>query len=86
MAESLDGRKFERKATFDMPLPIRRAQREVPNASEDVAELDTSRPPARTMSFALMTKKGNKPQVRERVSDDVVTPTPSFPGASLFSD
>lgn len=62
MAESLDSRKFERKAVFDVPLPIRRAQREAPTTSEEVVEQEPP-PPANTMAFALMTKKGNRQQV-----------------------
>jgi regulator of nonsense transcripts 2 len=63
MAESLDSRKFERKALFDVPLPMRRGQRETGIISEDVTESDAQTPP-NTMSFALMTKKGNRQQVR----------------------
>ncbi len=62
MAESLDSRKFERKAVFDVPLPIRRAQRDTPTATEEVVEQDVQQPP-NTMAFALMTKKGNRQQV-----------------------
>jgi regulator of nonsense transcripts 2 len=63
MAESLDSRKFERKALFDVPLPMRRGQRETGIIPEDVTESDAQTPP-NTMSFALMTKKGNRQQVR----------------------
>jgi regulator of nonsense transcripts 2 len=63
MAESLDSRKFERKSVFDVPLPIRRAQRDVTTAAEETAERDTQTAPD-TMAFALMTKKGNRQQVR----------------------
>jgi regulator of nonsense transcripts 2 len=63
MAESLDSRKFERKAVFDVPLPIRRAQRDVTTATEETAERDAQTAPD-TMAFALMTKRGNRQQVR----------------------
>ena len=63
MAESLDSRKFERKAVFDVPLPIRRAQRDATAATEDTAERDAQTTPD-TMAFALMTKRGNRQQVR----------------------
>lgn len=63
MAESLDSRKFERKAVFDVPLPIRRAQKDTPTLPEEVVEPDVQPPPANTMAFALMTKKGNRQQV-----------------------
>ena len=62
MAESLDSRKFERKAVFDVPLPIRRAQRDTSTVTEEVVEQDVQQP-ANTMAFALMTKKGNRQQV-----------------------
>lgn len=63
MAESLDSRKFERKAQFDVPLPIRKIQR-VPviesNEEEPSAAPETE---PNTMAFSLMTKKGNRQQV-----------------------
>jgi len=62
MAESLDSRKFERKTVFDVPLPIRRVQKEAPIISEDVNE-SGDRESSNTMAFSLMTKKGNKQQV-----------------------
>ena len=62
MAESLDSRKFERKAVFDVPLPIRRGQRDATIAAEDNVERDVQTAPD-TMAFALMTKKGNRQQV-----------------------
>jgi regulator of nonsense transcripts 2 len=61
MAESLDSRKFERRALFDVPLPMRRGQRK-PNMGEEMMETGLQTPP-NTMSFALMTKKGNRQQV-----------------------
>ena len=63
MAESLDSRKFERKAVFDVPLPIRRAQRDATTAAEETTERDVQTAPD-TMAFALMTKRGNRQQVR----------------------
>lgn len=67
MSESIDSRKFERKAVFDIPLPMKRSAREgagAENAPEPVAAPAQS-PPAQhnTMAFSLMTKKGNKQQV-----------------------
>ena len=64
MSESLDSRKFDRKPMFDVPLPMRRAQRETTTAADDSGnEGGTSTPPnANTMAFSLMTKKGNKQQ------------------------
>ncbi|KAF7511975.1 hypothetical protein GJ744_003208 [Endocarpon pusillum] len=63
MAESLDSRKFERKPLFDVPLPMRRGQRETNSLVEELAESGAQTPPS-TMSFALMTKKGNRQQTR----------------------
>jgi regulator of nonsense transcripts 2 len=62
MAESLDSRKFERKAVFDVPLPIRRGQRDTNVGAEDAVERDIQTP-SDTMAFALMTKRGNRQQV-----------------------
>lgn len=61
MAESLEGRRFERKALFDVPLPMRPSRRE-PTGTEEVV-VETPQPPS-TMAFSLMTKKGNRQQVR----------------------
>ena len=62
MSESLDSRKFDRKPMFDVPLPMRRAQRDPANAADDSPSEGTSTPPNR-MAFSLMTKKGNRQQV-----------------------
>ncbi|PLN79296.1 ARM repeat-containing protein [Aspergillus taichungensis] len=69
MSESIDSRKFERKAVFDIPLPMKRSAREgagAENAPEPVGPPAQS-PPAQhnTMAFSLMTKKGNKQQTRK---------------------
>ena len=60
MAESIDSRKFERKQTFDVPLPMRKAQREA-SSVEDSSE--PAQTPQSTMAFSLMTKRGNRQQV-----------------------
>lgn len=76
MAESMESRKFERKHLFDVPLPIRRTQRPQTAGSDGSDnERVPSPPPSNTMAFSLMTKKGNKQQVR----------TPSMRN-QLFSD
>ena len=64
MSESLESRKFDRKPMFDVPLPIRRAQRETIAAADDSGnEGGTVTPPnTNTMAFSLMTKKGNRQQ------------------------
>ncbi|KAL8778010.1 MAG: hypothetical protein Q9213_007608 [Squamulea squamosa] len=65
MSESLDSRKFERKALFDVPLPMRRAQRDVTSTGDDSGNEGTRTPPmAHTTAFSLMTKKGNRQQTR----------------------
>ncbi|KAF7944881.1 uncharacterized protein EAE97_005514 [Botrytis byssoidea] len=65
MAESLDSRKFERKATFDVPLPMRRKDREVANPSELPKETTSANGPSSgTMAFSLLTKRGNRQQTR----------------------
>lgn len=61
MAESLESRKFERTQLFDVALPVRSKTRE----TSAVSEPSTSGPPlANTMAFSLLTKKGNRQQVR----------------------
>ncbi|TEY79726.1 hypothetical protein BOTCAL_0042g00260 [Botryotinia calthae] len=65
MAESLDSRKFERKATFDVPLPMRRKDREVATSSELPSETTPGNGPSSgTMAFSLLTKRGNRQQTR----------------------
>ncbi|KAH8774878.1 armadillo-type protein [Hyaloscypha finlandica] len=63
MAESLDSRKHERKATFDVPLPIRRKDA---NTAGELPEetVNSSSTPAGTMAFSLLTKRGNRQQTR----------------------
>ena len=65
MAESLDSRKHERKSTFDIPLPMRRKEREPTSANESWAD-ETASPstaPTGTVAFSLLTKRGNRQQV-----------------------
>jgi hypothetical protein len=64
MAESLESRRFERKTMFDVPLPIRKSGRDmcvVENSAVETNAVETETP---TMAFSLMTKRGNKQQVR----------------------
>lgn len=62
MAESLESRKFERKPLFDVPLPVRGKSKETATGSEPV---ETGAPTvSTTMAFSLLTKKGNRQQVR----------------------
>jgi regulator of nonsense transcripts 2 len=65
MADSIDARKFERKTLFDVPLPIRKAQKEAAEQSEEAAPVaDTG-----IIKFALLSKRGNKQQVRLQAAD-----------------
>jgi regulator of nonsense transcripts 2 len=63
MAESLESRKFERKQQFDLPLPLRTKTRES-SAANDGADNDAEATRGPTMAFSLLTKKGNRQQVR----------------------
>jgi len=66
MAESLESRKHERKSTFDIPLPMRRKERETTTANESWAD-ETASPstaPSGTVAFSLLTKRGNRQQTR----------------------
>jgi regulator of nonsense transcripts 2 len=64
MAESLESRKHERKATFDVPLPMLRKN---PNAGEPFADENANgnATPPGTMAFSLLTKRGNRQQVNK---------------------
>ncbi|KAJ5698368.1 hypothetical protein N7462_000373 [Penicillium macrosclerotiorum] len=65
MAESMDSRRFERKAIFDIPLPMKQRPRDaMPTESSTESATPEPMPPTRTMAFSLMTKKGNKQQTR----------------------
>lgn len=65
MAESLESRKFDRKPLFDVPLPVRpRTARETANTTES-GEMEAGLAP--TMAFSLLTKRGNRQQVRRFV-------------------
>lgn len=63
MAESIDSRKLERKTLFDVPLPLRRKDRDSvhsdpnDNATASVVESPSS------IKFSLLSKRGNKQQV-----------------------
>lgn len=60
MSESIESRKFERKAMFDVPLPMKRANRETAPTEESD---ESNQAPSNTVAFSLMTKRGNKQQV-----------------------
>lgn len=67
MTESLESRKFDRKPQFDVPLPMRRKDREAapiakPAVEEQAAPAEPE--PVNTMAFSLLTKRGNRPQTR----------------------
>lgn len=62
MAESYESRRFERKGVFDIPLPMKRTGRDTAAESTEPSQAPN------TMAFSLMTKKGNKQQVRNRLT------------------
>jgi regulator of nonsense transcripts 2 len=69
MAESLESRKFDRKPLFDVPLPMRRKDRELAIATDSGAEEPLpAAPPSGTMAFSLLTKRGNRQQVNPYVN------------------
>lgn len=70
MAESLDSRKFERKAQFDVPLPIRKVHRVQAEPNEDEVGVSVESE-SNTMAFSLMTKKGNRQQVITVAEDEM---------------
>jgi regulator of nonsense transcripts 2 len=63
MSDSMDSRKLERKTLFDVPLPMRKTQRQGDaNISDDQqVELPVEGP--RVVKFSLLTKRGNRQQV-----------------------
>ncbi|KAK5072861.1 mRNA decay protein [Lithohypha guttulata] len=61
MVESLGERKNERQNRFDVPLPVRKAQRNIAEPIEEGSNLGNDAP-VHTMAFQLMTKKGNRQQ------------------------
>lgn len=61
MAEGLESRKFDRKAVFDVPLPIKRHLSREPTMESEVGEQTSSTPGK--MAFSLLTKRGNRQQV-----------------------
>lgn len=65
MAESLESRKHERKATFDVPLPMLKKNPTTMGSSwtEENTNGATATPPG-TVAFSLLTKRGNRQQVR----------------------
>jgi regulator of nonsense transcripts 2 len=79
MAESLDSRKNERKPVFDVPLPmLKRPQAGSTPAAQEAPEpvpapepepAPVSAPQGNMMKFSLLSRRGNKQQVRR------VTPT-----------
>ena len=63
MAESLESRKFERKATFDVPLPLRRKDASTTNEPAGDDSTSNNGAGSGTMAFSLLTKRGNRQQV-----------------------
>lgn len=92
MAESLDSRKNERQARFDVPLPVRKAQRPTADTVvEEGNENGNETLPPNTMAFQLMTKRGNRQQVQNIKTSmtaeltDLQTRTIDLPSDSHFA-
>ena len=66
MSDGADARKSDRKALFDVPLPLRKAHRESTVIADD-SPMDGGSTQSTTMAFALMTKRGNRQQVLNRM-------------------
>ncbi|RKF61378.1 Regulator of nonsense transcripts 2 [Erysiphe neolycopersici] len=64
MTESLESRKHERKSAFDVPLPMKRKDIVTNNDSWVNESASNKTPPAGTMVFSLLTKRGNRQQTR----------------------
>ena len=64
MAESLESRKFERRQLFDVPLPVRGKTREQSTIVAGESGPEAPVEPNSTMAFSLLTKRGNRQQVR----------------------
>jgi regulator of nonsense transcripts 2 len=62
MADSIDARKLERKALFDVPLPMRRTQHSA--TAEDNAQTEPPNPSSSPgmVKFSLLSKRGNRAQ------------------------
>lgn len=67
MAESSESRKLDRRPVFDVALPVRPRLREPATAAEQTDGGAEAAPPK--MAFAVLTKKGNKQQVRLFILD-----------------
>jgi regulator of nonsense transcripts 2 len=74
MAESFETRKFQPKQQVDIPLPIRPKNRDAPSGGEAPVESGATNP-VETMAFSLLTKRGNRQQVRHTDLFAVVCPT-----------
>ncbi|KKK26667.1 putative nonsense-mediated mRNA decay factor (Upf2) [Aspergillus rambellii] len=64
MADSVESRRFERKAIFDIPLPMKRSAQAAEAGGTPQPQPQPQPPQTNTMAFSLMTKKGNKQQTR----------------------
>ena len=62
MADSVESRKFDRKPVFDVPLPMRKTATATSTPNSEPSQ--PIEPPSNTMKFALLSRKGNKPQAR----------------------
>lgn len=73
MSESLESRKVERRPVFDVALPVRARIRD-PAVGTDQADGGVEPAVAPKMAFSVLTKKGNKQQVRFGITGvDLIT-------------
>ena len=75
VAESLESRKFDRKQQFDLPLPLRSKHREASSSNDNIEnQAPDNTPPTSTMAFSLLTKRGNRQQVRAQSTFNALPP------------
>jgi regulator of nonsense transcripts 2 len=84
MAESVESRKFDRKPVFDVPLPMRKTASSAvstpnnePSQQQQLQQQQQQQQPVEpstqtTMKFALLSRKGNKPQARFSINNSFV--------------
>lgn len=70
MADSVESRKFDRKPVFDVPLPMRKTATATSTPNSEPSQPIEA--PSNTMKFALLSRKGNKPQARLLIQISVV--------------
>ncbi|KAL2419267.1 Regulator of nonsense transcripts 2 [Exophiala dermatitidis] len=75
MAESLDSRKFERKAQFDVPLPIRKIQRAPVDANDEEAPAETKTielPSDSSFAISMKSQQAAEREEQQRIKNLVL--------------